>query len=95
MRGASQLISAVPAVPLARAQMTYELALERYPKSVKLLRAYGKFLANIRNDPWRAERYFVAVSPTLGCDRSPSSAADRAPTIPGRQARGATTSSPE
>ena len=29
----------------------------RYPKSVKLLRSYGKFLEHVKNDPWGAARY--------------------------------------
>ena len=32
--------------------------IERYPKSSKLLRSYGRFLEEVRNDPWRAQRYF-------------------------------------
>lgn len=38
----------------AKAEKVYRVALERYPKSVKLLRIYGKFLEDVRNDPWLA-----------------------------------------
>jgi hypothetical protein len=34
------------------------MVLERYPKSVKLLRTYGRFLEDVKNDPWTASKYF-------------------------------------
>jgi hypothetical protein len=41
------------------ANRTYRLVLERYPKSAKLLRSYGRFLENVKNDPWGAARYYA------------------------------------
>mmetsp|Transcript_42099 Transcript_42099/g.134505 ORF Transcript_42099/g.134505 Transcript_42099/m.134505 type:complete len:1859 (+) Transcript_42099:564-6140(+) len=41
-----------------RAMQTYRTMLEHYPKSVKVMRAYGRFLEDIRNDPTSASRYF-------------------------------------
>jgi hypothetical protein len=40
------------------ANRTYHLVLERYPKSAKLLRSYGRFLENVKNDPWGAAKYY-------------------------------------
>ena len=31
----------------------------RYPNAVKLLRSYGRFLEQVKNDPWAAARYFA------------------------------------
>ena len=42
----------------SRGNRTYKVMIERYPKSSKLLRSYGRFLEEVRNDPWRAQRYF-------------------------------------
>ncbi len=44
----------------------YKLVLERYPKSVQLLRSYGKFLEGVKNDPWAAERYFGEADKQVG-----------------------------
>ncbi|CAG9466689.1 unnamed protein product [Pedinophyceae sp. YPF-701] len=41
-----------------RAEKAYKSMLERYPKNVKLLRSYGKFCEDLKNDPWRAARYY-------------------------------------
>ncbi|CAG9461054.1 unnamed protein product [Pedinophyceae sp. YPF-701] len=41
-----------------RAEKVYASMLERYPRNVKLLRAYGKFLDDLKNDPWKAARYY-------------------------------------
>lgn len=30
----------------------------RYPSSVKLLRSYGRFLEEVKNDPWTAAKYY-------------------------------------
>ena len=40
-----------------RCEKTYKLVIQRYPKSVKVLRAYSRFLAEIKNNPWKAENY--------------------------------------
>lgn len=32
--------------------------LERYPNSVKLLRAYASFLETVKNDPWASAKYY-------------------------------------
>lgn len=52
-------------VPLARGWslahgwlLAAQVVLERYPKSVKLLRSYGNFLETVKNDPWMAQRYY-------------------------------------
>ena len=34
------------------------MVIDRYPSSVKLLRSYGRFLEEVKNDPWTAARYF-------------------------------------
>ncbi|GIL43455.1 hypothetical protein Vafri_932 [Volvox africanus] len=36
----------------------YRAALARYPSSPKLLRGYGKFLEAVKNNPWKASKYF-------------------------------------
>ena len=41
------------------ANRTYRLVLERYPKNAKLLRSYGRFLENVKNDPGGAARYYA------------------------------------
>jgi hypothetical protein len=38
---------------------TYRLVLDRYPRNAKLLRSYGRFLENVRNDPWAAAKYYA------------------------------------
>ena len=38
---------------------TYRLVLDRYPRNAKLLRSYGRFLENVRNDPWTAAKYYA------------------------------------
>lgn len=35
--------------------------LERYPNSVKLLRAYADFLETVKNDPWTASQYYATA----------------------------------
>jgi len=40
-----------------RAEETYKVVVLKYPKSVKILRAYVRFLREIKNDPWKAQRY--------------------------------------
>ena len=52
------------------AEDTYKVVIQKYPKSVKILRAYVRFLREIKNDPWKAQRYglqadnYEQVSPT-------------------------------
>jgi hypothetical protein len=41
-----------------RAERTYKTVLERYPTNVKVLRAYARFLEDVKNDPWNAARYY-------------------------------------
>ena len=41
------------------ASRTYRLVLDRYPKNAKLLRSYGRFLENVKNDPWTAAKYYA------------------------------------
>lgn len=41
----------------ALADSTYRSVLKKYPKSVKLLRAYAAFLEEVRNNPWAARKY--------------------------------------
>ncbi len=41
------------------ADQTYKIVLERYPNSVKLLRAYAGFLETVNNDPWAAAKYYA------------------------------------
>lgn len=31
----------------------------RYPRNAKLLRSYGRFLENVKNDPWTAAKYYA------------------------------------
>ncbi|DBA94392.1 TPA: hypothetical protein ACH3X1_001997 [Trebouxia sp. C0004] len=40
-----------------RAEETYKVVILKYPKSVKILRAYVHFLREIKNDPWKAQKY--------------------------------------
>lgn len=44
---------------IATADAQYRSALERYPKSSRLLRAYARFLQDIRNDPGQAQKLMV------------------------------------
>ena len=41
------------------ANRTYRLVLDRYPRNAKLLRSYGCFLENVKNDPWGAAKYYA------------------------------------
>lgn len=41
-----------------RAVKVYQSVLERYPKSIKVLRSYARFLEEIKNDPWTANKYY-------------------------------------
>ena len=41
----------------SRAEEIYKVVILKYPKSVKILRAYVRFLREIKNDPWTAQRY--------------------------------------
>ncbi|KAK9830511.1 hypothetical protein WJX72_012148 [[Myrmecia] bisecta] len=41
-----------------RAYQTYQDVLERYPKSIKLLRSYARFLEEVKNDPHAAQRVY-------------------------------------
>eukprot|EP00898_Chlorokybus_atmophyticus_P008160 jgi/Chlat1/8345/Chrsp8S00675 len=43
----------------SKADRAYRTVLERYPRSVKLLRSYGHFLEEVRNDPWAARKYYT------------------------------------
>jgi hypothetical protein len=38
-------------------EKTFKLMLQRYPKSVKVLQAYTRFLREVKNDPWKADKY--------------------------------------
>ena len=40
-----------------RAEESYKLVILKYPESVKVLRAYVRFLRKIKNDPWKAQKY--------------------------------------
>ena len=40
-----------------KCEKTYKLVLQRYPKSVKVLRAYTRFLSEVKNNPWKADKY--------------------------------------
>ncbi|KAI7846027.1 hypothetical protein COHA_000564 [Chlorella ohadii] len=41
-----------------RAELTYKTVLDKYSSSAKLLRAYGRFLEDVRSNPWAAMRYY-------------------------------------
>jgi PAS domain-containing protein len=41
-----------------KTDQSFKLLLERYPKSVKLMRSYGMFLEQVKKDPWSAAKYF-------------------------------------
>ncbi len=41
-----------------QAEGIYKNTLQRYPASPKLLRGYGKFLEAVKNNPWKASKYF-------------------------------------
>lgn len=43
--------------------------MERYPANGKLLKAYGRFLEFVKDDPWSAARYY-AESSKLGTEES-------------------------
>lgn len=40
-----------------RAEEVYKIVIQKYPKSVKVLKAYVRFLRDIKNDPWKAQKY--------------------------------------
>lgn len=52
------------------ANRTYRLVLERYPKSTKLLRSYGRFLENVKNDPWAASKYYAEAEKQVRARRA-------------------------
>lgn len=41
------------------AEKTYRLALEKYPRTPRLLQSFGYFIEEIRSDPLRARKYFL------------------------------------
>lgn len=43
----------------AKAKESYASLLERYSKSVKVLRSYGRFLEEVMGDPLGARKYYV------------------------------------
>ena len=45
-----------------RVEQNYRSVLERYPKSVRLLRCYASFLEEIQHNPWEASRYHSGAS---------------------------------
>jgi len=49
------------------AHRTYKLVLDRYPRNAKLLRSYGKFLENVKQDPWTASKYYAEAEKQVGC----------------------------
>ncbi len=44
--------------PSMQAEGIYKATLQRYPASPKLMRGYGKFLEAVKNNPWKAAKYF-------------------------------------
>ncbi|GFR51631.1 hypothetical protein Agub_g13986 [Astrephomene gubernaculifera] len=50
------------------AQQVYLRVLERYPSNGKLLRCYGKFLEDVKNDPAAAGRAYVEAARNGGSD---------------------------
>lgn len=42
-----------------QADKVYRSVLERYPHSAKLVRGYARFMEHVRNDPWRATRFYA------------------------------------
>ena len=46
----------------------YRRVLERYPSNGKLLRCYGKFLEDVRNDPVAASRAYTEAARNGGAD---------------------------
>lgn len=42
-----------------RSEEIYKIVIQKYPKSVKILRAYVRFLKEIKNNPWKAQKYEV------------------------------------
>lgn len=58
MASMSRMFARIDLMEVA-ANRTYRLVLERYPKSAKLLRSYGRFLENVKNDPWGAAKYYA------------------------------------
>ncbi|KAG2450421.1 hypothetical protein HYH02_004923 [Chlamydomonas schloesseri] len=51
-----------------RAHQVYKRVLERYPTNGKLLRVYGKFLEDVKNDPVAATRAYAEASRNGGGD---------------------------
>lgn len=45
-------------VCVTQADKVYRSVLERYPHSAKLARGFARFLEHVRNDPWRASRFY-------------------------------------
>jgi hypothetical protein len=48
------------------ANRTYRLVLDRYPRNAKLLRSYGRFLENVKQDPWGAAKYYAEAEKQVG-----------------------------
>lgn len=49
-------VPACPAPP--QAEGIYRAALQRYPSSPKLVRGYAKFLEAVKNNPWKASKFY-------------------------------------
>eukprot|EP00741_Cyanophora_paradoxa_P000725 tig00000441_g698.t1 len=41
-----------------QADRNYQVLIEKYPRSIRLLRAYGSFVESVKNDPAAAESYY-------------------------------------
>ncbi|EFJ44861.1 hypothetical protein VOLCADRAFT_94889 [Volvox carteri f. nagariensis] len=56
------------------ADKVYRTVLERYPYSAKMIKGYARFLEGVKNDPWRASKFYTEAE-KLEAEREEEAAA--------------------
>eukprot|EP00198_Chlamydomonas_reinhardtii_P013356 XP_001702693.1 predicted protein [Chlamydomonas reinhardtii] len=59
---------------VVKADKVYRTVLERYPYSAKMIKGYARFLEGVKNDPWRASKFFTEAE-KLEAEREEEAAA--------------------
>ncbi|KXZ56496.1 hypothetical protein GPECTOR_1g444 [Gonium pectorale] len=57
-----------------KADKVYRTVLERYPYSAKMIKGYARFLEGVKNDPWRASKFYTEAE-KLEAEREEEAAA--------------------
>ncbi|GLC67718.1 hypothetical protein PLESTF_000598200 [Pleodorina starrii] len=59
---------------IVKADKVYRTVLERYPYSAKMIKGYARFLEGVKNDPWRASKFYTEAE-KLEAEREEEAAA--------------------